>query len=189
MMKTRAALYAFFVVSLMPFVVNVFGQERPSAFEDNLKTIGGELKVTELEKGCKFVVILNGKVVFRTDCQDESNKFNTEPIPHIHTYYKSIYEGIAPYDEVVLFQLGMLGNACNGGSLLFLGIREDGSFALSDPVDFCGGRQPVITWGGNKVTILIPGGAPNRGVGYIPSELWVYEKGVVKRAPAPKRGR
>lgn len=185
----RVFLLAVFVVLLFPDTAPVSAQERKTAFSDSLKTIAGELEIVELIDNCKFNVTLNGKVVFKTDCEDESNEYQTEPIPAIHTFYKSTYEAIAPFDEVVLLQQGMLGNACDGGSLLFLGLKRDGSFQLSKPIAFCGGRQPVITWGGNKVTVLIPGGPPNRGTGRIPPETWIYERGMVRRVANNKRRR
>ena len=151
----------------------------PSVFDDNLKTIAGELKIVALKESCKFNVTLNGKVVLRTDCDDERNTWSSTPIPSIHTYYKS--QGVRPFDEVVLLQMNMLGNACDGGPLLFLGLKRDQTFSLSESIDFCGGSSPVVTWSESRVTVLIPGGPPNRGTGYIPAEIWRYEKGVVKR--------
>ncbi len=166
-------------VALQPNVT--VAQERPSSvFADSLKTIAGELKIVALDETCKFNITLNGKVVLRTDCGDESNVWSSTPIPIIHTYYKS--EGVRPFNEVVLLQMNMLGNACNGGPLLFLGLKEDKTFSLSEGIDFCGGSPPVVTWSSSRATVLIPGGAPNRGAGYIPPETWVYENGVVKQA-------
>jgi hypothetical protein len=150
-----------------------------SVFDDSLKTISGELKIVALKDACKFNVTLNGKVVLRTDCENERNEWATTPIPSIHTYYKS--QGVRPFDEVVLLQMGMLGNACDGGPLLFLGLKSDKTFSVSGSIDFCGGPPAVVTWSGSRVTVLIPGGPPNRGVGYIPAETWIYEKGIVKR--------
>jgi len=158
-----------------------------SVFDDSLTTIAGELKIVALKDSCKFNVTLNGKVVLRTDCDDERNAWATTPIPSIHTYYKS--HGVRPFDEVVLLQMNMLGNACDGGPLLFLGLKSDKTFSLSGMIDFCGGSPPVVTWSGSRVTVLIPGGPPNRGTGYIPAETWVFENGVVKRAKPNKRRR
>lgn len=152
----------------------------PSVFDDSLKTIAGELKIAALKESCKFNLTLNGKVVLTTDCDDEKNVWSNTPIPSIHTYYKA--QGVRPYDEVILLQMNMLGNACDGGPLLFLGIKRDRTFSLSESIDFCGGSSPVVTWSGSRVAVLIPGGPPNRGTGYIPAETWVYENGVVKES-------
>jgi hypothetical protein len=163
-----------------------FGQTAP-ATKDSLHTIAGDLEILEVQERCKYNLVLNGKIILRTDCADESNKYYSTPEPTIHTYYKSI-EGIDDFAEIILFQMQMLGNACDGGDLIFLGLKTDKSYLLSNNIPFCGGRQPVITWGPNKVTLFIPGGPPNRGKGYIPSETWVYEKGFVTKLAA-KGGR
>jgi hypothetical protein len=156
-----------------------------SVFDDSLNTIAGELRIVALKDSCKFNVTLNGQVVVTTDCDNESNVWSNTPIPSIHTYYKS--QGVRPFDEVILLQMNMLGNACDGGPLLFLGLKSDKTFSLSGSIDFCGGSPPVVTWSNSRVTVLIPGGPPNRGTGYIPSETWVYENGVVKRVKPNKK--
>lgn len=155
-----------------------------SVFADKLNTVAGELKIVALKDGCKFNVTLNRKVVLNTDCDDEKNVWSTTPIPSIHTYYKS--QGVSPFDEVVLLQMNMLGNACDGGPLLFLGLKGDKTFSLSKSIDFCGGAPPVVTWSNSRVTVLIPGGPPNRGTGYIPAETWVYENGGVRQLKQSK---
>jgi hypothetical protein len=160
-------------------------EQQASFFADSLKTIAGELKIVPLDESCKFNVTLNGRIVLRTDCQDESNIWATTPIPVIHTFYKS--GGVRPFDEVVLLQMNMLGNACNGGPLLFIGLKQDKSYSLSESIDFCGGAPPVVTWSHDKVTVLLPGGLPNRGTGYIPSETWIYQNGLVRQVRRNKR--
>jgi hypothetical protein len=150
------------------------------ATKDSLHTIAGDLKILEIEAICKYQVLLNDKIILKTDCDDESNKYYATPEPTIHTYYKS-FVAIGEFDEVVLLQMQMMGNACDGGDLIFLGLKKNGSYSLSNGIDFCGGRPPVITWGTDKVTVFIPGGPPNRGTGYIRSETWVYEKGQVRK--------
>ena len=161
------------------------GQTTPVT-KDSLHTIAGELKILEIKETCKYNVTLNDKVILKTDCDDESTVYYATPEPTIHTYYKSL-AGIGDFEEVVLFQMQMLGNACDGGDLIFLGLKKNGSYSLSNSIDFCGGRPPVITWGTDRVTVFIPGGPPNRGTGYIPSETWVYEKGRVRKQRAKSR--
>ena len=148
--------------------------------KDSLHTIAGDLKIVEVKANCQFNVTLNDKVILKTDCDDESSTYYATPEPTIHTYYKSLV-GVGDFEEVVLFQMQMLGNACDGGDLIFLGLKKNGTHSLSKSIDFCGGRPPVVTWGTDRVTVFIPGGPPNRGAGYIPSETWVYEKGRVTK--------
>lgn len=173
---------ALFVV-LQASVANA-QEQASSVFNDSLKTIAGELKIVALKDSCKFNLTLNGKIVLRTDCDDERNLWAITPIPRIHTYYKS--QGVRPFDEVVLLQMNMLGNACDGGPLLFLGLKGDRTFSLSESIDFCGGSPAVVTWSESRVTVLIPAGPPNRGTGYIPAETWLYEKGVVRQVKQSK---
>ena len=185
-MKAEVFVFCILLFTLQPNLANAQGQPS-SAFADSLKTIAGELKIMPLDESCKFNVALNGKVILKTDCQDESNIWSGTPIPVIHTFYKS--GGVRPFDEVVLLQMNMLGNACNGGPLLFIGLKADKSYSLSESIDFCGGSPPVVTWSDSKVTVLIPGGPPNRGTGYIPPETWVYQNGLVRQVKQNKRRR
>ncbi len=189
MRRKTAMEHWLFIPLLIAFVclpASAQEQQKP-VFADNLKTIAGELKIIEVAQSCKYSVTLGGKIILKTDCDDESNKYASTPIPQIHTYYKSFLDTVRPFDEVILLQLHMVGNACNGGPLMFLGLKGSGSYSLSEEIDFCGGRQPVITWGSGKAIILIPGGPPNRGTGYIPPETWIYEKGLVRKMATTKR--
>jgi hypothetical protein len=166
------------------FPALVLGQT-PAA-KDSLHTIAGNLKIVEVKANCQFKVTLNDKVILKTDCDDQSSAYYATPEPTIHTYYKSL-SGVGDFEEVVLFQMQMLGNACDGGDLMFLGLKKNGSYSLSNGIDFCGGRPSVITWGTDKVTVFIPGGPPNRGTGYIRSETWIYQKGQVTKQRAKER--
>ena len=150
------------------------------AARDSLKTIAGDLKILEIKAHCQYQVTLNDKTILKTNCDDESSKYYATPEPTIHTYYKAL-EGLGEFEEVILFQMQMLGNACDGGDLIFLGLKKGGAYSLSDNIGFCGGRPPIVTWRPDKVTVFIPGGPPNRGTGYIPAETWVYEKGRVTK--------
>jgi hypothetical protein len=161
------------------------GQQSASPFPDSRMTVAGELEIIPLDETCKFNVALGGKVILTTDCEVESNPWASTPIPTIHSHHKT---KVSPFDEVVLLQMNMLGNACDGGPLLFLGLKKDQTYAWSEPIDFCGGKAPVVTWGSSRVTVRIPGGPPNRGSGYIPGETWVYQNGAVKKVKSsPKR--
>ncbi|MBA3438276.1 MAG: hypothetical protein H0T92_00200 [Pyrinomonadaceae bacterium] len=164
-MKPKVVISSCLLLLVLQVRVANAQEQSSSVFADSLKTIAGELKIIALNESCKFTVTLNDKVVLRTDCEDESNVWSSTPIPIIHTFYKS--GGVQPFGEVVLLQMNMLGNACNGGPLLFLGLKEDKTFSLSESIDFCGGASPVVTWSDSKVTVLIPGGPPNRGTVYI----------------------
>ena len=162
-------------------------QEKGKPFDKSISTIAGELTVRETDQACAYEVRIGGKLVLKTNCQDESDPYAGTPLPVIYSYFPG--DSIEPFDEVVLLQFNMFGNACNGGPLRFLGLKEDGTYQLSGEIDFCGGKRPVVTWGDNKGTVLLPGGPPNRGTGYIPSETWVYQGGKVRRLPSRTRRR
>lgn len=164
----------------------VIGQQSASPFPDSRMTVAGELEIVPVDEPCKYNVTLGGKIILTTDCEAESNPWSSMSIPTIHTHHK---KAVRPFDQVVLLQMNMLGNACDGGPLLFLGLKKDQTYSLSEPIDFCGGKAPVVTWSSSRVTVRIPGGPPNRGSGYIPGETWVYQNGVVKKVRAAAKRR
>ena len=168
----------------------VFSQNKESAvWNDSIKTIAGEFRITEKkiseESSCKFDISFNGKIILQTDCTNEKNEYAGTPIPIIHTYYKA--SGVRPFDEVILLQFHMTGNACNGGPFVFIGLKENKTFKISKAIDYCGGPSPIVTWSDTKVTLFVPGGPPNRGAGYIPPETWIYENGLIKKGRSTKK--
>lgn len=174
--KLRVLLTQVFLF-LIVFASSVNGQ----VLKGRLNTVAGELKIAQLDEGelgNKFTVTLDGNVILKTDGDNEGNRFFNFPVPSILRHFKN---GVRPFNEVVLFQQNMWGNACNGGPLWFLGLNRNGSFVISSSIDFCGGRDPVIREGVNKVTVIILGGPPNRGRGYIPGETYVYQNGEVRQ--------
>lgn len=155
--------------------------------KERLATPAGEIRVTQLDTGAlgnKFAVTLGDKSVLQTN-GEEAGLFSDSPVPSI----LKRYDRVEPFDTVVVFQQNMWGNACDGGPLWFLGLKRDGSFSVSAPIDFCGGRRPVIKQTAGRIVVTLPGGPPNRGSGYIPTETWVYENGRVRQLKASKRSR
>lgn len=146
-------------------------------------TVAGRIEIGERPRADDgrqaFRVTLAGRELLRTGA---GGKFEDFPIPEILRRYP---QGIAPFDEVLVFQQQMRGNACNGGPLWILGLRRDGSHAVSDPIDFCGGRDPQLTATREALTIILPGGPLNRGEGTIPTETWRYRDGKLERIATP----
>jgi hypothetical protein len=124
-------------------------------------------------------ITLGSKLISETDC-----KFSLAPI--VLKHYKG---GVSPFDEVVVLQEVPMGNACNGGLIQFVGIKQNGSYEFSEEVDFCGGPDPVIKRAANKIMVFVPSHSPNRGAGYIPSETWMYENGQVRQLKSKGRRR
>ena len=155
--------------------------------KERLATPAGEIRITQLdagELGNKFAVTLGDKSILQTN-GEEDGQFSDSPVPTILKHFNAV----TPYDAVVVFQQNMWGNACDGGPLWFLGLKRDGTFSVSSPIDFCGGRPPVIRQTAGRIIVTLPGGPPNRGEGYIPTETWVYENGRVRQLKTPKKSR
>lgn len=147
---------------------------------ERLTTGAGELTLAEEEGGAApvYTVRVAGDLVRRFDAGDEEDELAAFPLPSVLARFDP---GVPPFDEVVLLQQQMMSNACNGGPLWFLGLRRDGSWSVSSPIDFCGGADPVVSREGERIRIDIPGGPANRGEGTVPGETWVYEEGEVRR--------
>lgn len=135
-----------------------------------LQTVAGTLVLDQDNSGdCRL--LLNQQVAQKFNCQAAYP-------PQVLGHFKG---NLGSFQEVVVLQEMPMGNACNGGSLYFLGIRPNKSYQISAPLDFCGGKPPILTRRGNKIVVTMPGGQPNRGTGYIPPRIWQYENGKVTR--------
>ena len=144
-------------------------------------TVAGELRILQLDAGTlgsKFLIRLNEAVVLTTDGDDASSRYHEFPVPKI---VKHVSKGVPPFDEVIVFQQNMWGNACDGGPIWFLGVHKNGSFKISNEIDFCGGAAPVITEERDSIIVSIPGGPPNRGKGSIPPATWIFQNGEARR--------
>ncbi len=146
-------------------------------------TVAGLLQVVELERGCAYEVRLREQPVMNTNCKSES-RFSAYPMPQLLKHYS---HGVEPFEQVVVVQQHNMGNACNGGPLWFLGLKQDGSHVISTSIDHCGGRDPVIRPEPGRIVVLLPGGPPNRGDGYIPAQTWEFRRGVVRRTDSNNR--
>jgi hypothetical protein len=178
-----------FIVSLLLTVATIINAQEMNTpiLKQHYITVAGELKVFQLDKrllGDRFSVTLNNAVILETNGDDESSRFHDYPVIQI---LKRVSKGVPPFDEVIVFQQFMWGNACDGGPIWFLGLKKNGSFEISADIDFCGGRAPIIREDHNKITVIILGGPPNRGTGYIPGKTWVYKNGKVKRVNTQKK--
>jgi hypothetical protein len=176
-----ALMFLFAVVPAAVFAQNA------GKVKERLMTPAGEIRITQLDEGelgNKFAVTLGDKSILQTN-GEEDGQFSDSPVPTILKHFNAV----TPYDAVVVFQQNMWGNACDGGPLWFLGLKRDGTFSVSSPIDFCGGRPPTITQSASRIVVTIPGGPPNRGRGYIPGETWVYENGQVRQLKSGRKSR
>ena len=184
MRRERLRLALIFLIVSVPAAA---AAQDAGRVKERLMTPAGEIRITQLDEGAlgnKFAVTLGDKSVLQTEGGEEG-PFSDSPVPTILKHF----DAVSPYDKVVVFQQNMWGNACDGGPIWFLGLKRDGSFNVSEPIDFCGGRPPTIARTDGRIVVTIPGGPPNRGRGYIPGETWVYENGRVRQLRQAKRPR
>jgi hypothetical protein len=73
-----------------------------------------------------------------------------------------------------------MGNACNGGPLMLVGV-DSGTVRSVGRVDYCGGPDPVITVTPDTFKLTIPDHPPNHGSGVIRGEVWVVVKQQLRR--------
>jgi hypothetical protein len=102
---------------------------------------------------------------------------------------KQFKKSIPPFTEVLVFQNHITGNLCNGTDIFFIGFKENGEYELSDSIEYCGGPAPVVTAAAGKITVTLPRHKSNQGEIWIPREVWIYEKGKIKRLKQTRRKR
>lgn len=150
------------------------------AMENKVMTPGGFLVVRQLDKGLlgsDFAVTLGKQEVIRSKEGDEKTPFSNFPIPHLLKY---VDKAIQPFEAVAVFQQFSWGNACNGGPIWFLGIHKDGTFIVSDPIDFCGGPSPIVTVTHDAVHVISPASDGQNGSEPSPEIEWIFFNGKVK---------
>ena len=130
---------------LITFIGSTSGWPSSAATREEFATPGGPLVIEQLDDqplGREFAVRLAGQAVLYAKEGADGTAFPDFPQPKIVTY---VGEPIGLFDAVVVFQQFSYGNACNGGPVWFLGVRRDGSYARSAPIDACGGAPPRVT--------------------------------------------
>ena len=141
------------------------------ATEKLTNTVAGEFKYSLNETTSVCNIELNNNSILKFKC-------DYDYLPKIAGHFKG---KIGTFSELIVLQERPMGNACNGGPLHIIGLRENKSFHISGPLDFCGGKSPIIKQTGEIITITFPGGPPNRGEGIIPTENWTYRDGHLKK--------
>lgn len=157
--------------SLLIFFLLVLSSSSTYAEGQRIPTVAGELQSILDNRTSECSVLLNNKPILKFDCEGAF-------LPKVVADFRGT---LGKLDEVVVLQETPMGNACNGGPLHFIGLRKDKSYRVSGPLDFCGGKYPVIKHQGEIISIIFPGGPPNRGSGHIPTEKWKYRNGQLKK--------
>ncbi|MBB6600454.1 hypothetical protein [Luteimonas sp. MC1825] len=146
-----------------------------------MQTVAGRLEISPAGTGTHgdaHVVRLDGRELLRTGADGAFADF---PLPRLVARYRAL----APFDEVLVFQQHMYGNACSGGPLWMLGLRRGGAAVRSAPIDYCGGGDPVLQADGAALRVTLPG-APASGVhaGQAP-QRWEFRAGELRRLDTP----
>ncbi len=146
-----------------------------------LPTESGPLAISQVESDCKYVVTLAGSVVMKTDCRaggprDPNSQFPIVGGPLLFD------RASLDFNEIVVFEQSMGGNACGQGPLRFLGINRPTApvkYVLSDVIAQCQGPDPVITLEPHRIRVTWPGDP----------EVWVYEGGQVHKETEARSAR
>jgi hypothetical protein len=145
-----------------------------------IATVAGALEITPLEAGDSdtHVVRLDGRELLRTGTGGEFADF---PLPHVLARFR----GVAPFDEVLVFQQQMYGNACNGGPLWILALRAGDAPVRTAAIDYCGGAAPILDASRAVLLVTLPG-APASGLvaGEAP-QRWEFRDGELRRLATP----
>ena len=120
-------------------------------------------------------VLVNHSPVLKVDC------YPVTFLPRVLANYSG---GFGSLQQVLVFQELTDGNACNGGPLHILAIAAHKKPLVADPIDYCGGPDPLISRKGKTLIITLPGRHPNHPIDstvWIPTEKWSYKEGLLTR--------
>jgi hypothetical protein len=155
----------FIAVAVLMSIPSSFAQERNYSID----TVAGKLTVSSKFGELNCIIKLGAKVIANYEC-DYS--------PHVLNHFK---KDVAPFDEIIVFQNVMTGNACDGLDIFFIGINKDKKYEISESIPYCGGPAPIIVIEKGKVTVTLPRHRANRGNNYINKEVWIFEDGALRQ--------
>lgn len=155
------------IIILLTSSVLVYSQE--FKIETTFKTSFGSLLYSNKDSEKEPELLFNNQ------------KINNPFIYGCPTNLGLLNKNTEPFDEVLILQETGMGQACNDiGGLHFLGITKTGNTSfLNDSIDVCG-VEPIIDFNNNKL-VINPIILDENIFGYIPSEIWKYQKGRVFR--------
>lgn len=161
----------------------VSAQETDSKFrspDQYVSTVAGELRISQRKDvDIGFNVSLDGKVILRTDRDDEGNVYKRMPFVSIFSIYKGYRVDPNSSNEFILLMFSEGGNACPSGNFQFLTVTDSKSYSFSNILDAC--TEPLISFDLGKVIFRFPREPFVRGSGFMPAESWVFEKGAFKK--------
>jgi len=100
------------------------------------------------------------------------------------------FDGPGGARSILLLQLTMAGNACNGGPLFFVRLSSSAPPQFSDVFDHCGGPDPMVGAMADKVLVSVAAHPQNRGAGTVAAKSMEYDiaTGVLAAASEKKKG-
>ena len=143
-----------------------------------------ELRIVPMEDKAQpttYAITLNGNVIMKTGGEKHNDDFHFHgtPLPEVILH---LSKGLPPFAEVFVFQQHGWDAACENGPIWFLGVKADGSHAVSTAVQRCGGPPPSLTVTPTKVTLTLPSGKAKKGKKALAEEVWTYADGALTRA-------
>lgn len=159
------------LICLIILFLSLFQTVGALSVERSADTAAGRVELGKNEENNSCEILLGSCVIKKFDCE-----YGYAPVIIGH-----LKGNFSAYSDVLVIQRLPMGNACNGGALEFLGLSEGGSHSFSEAISFCGGLDPIVAQSQEKAILIFPGGPPNRGGGYIPTEVWIFENGEIEQ--------
>ena len=147
----------------------------------SVHTVAGLLRIAPVvgaADGDAHVVRLGGQELLRTGAGGEFADF---PLPLLLARYR----GLAPFDEVLVIQQHMYGNACNGGPLWVLALRGGAPPVRSGAIDYCGGGEPVLAASAGALSITLPGAPASQRHDGVAAQRWEFRDGELRPLDPP----
>jgi hypothetical protein len=146
-----------------------------------VQTVAGRLEIAPVGGGTRsdaHVVRMDGHELLRTGA---GGAFADFPLPRLLARFGAL----APFDEVLVFQQHMYGNACSGGPLWILGLRRGGAPVRSTAIDYCGGADPELETRGAALLVTLPGAAANGVLAGQAPQRWEFRAGELRQLDPP----
>lgn len=135
----------------------------------SINTVAGKLTILSWMGTLDCALKLGQKTILKYECDTS---------PEVLKQFKT---SVSPFDEVVVFQNRMLGNACDGTDIFLIGFNKNGKYEVSASIGYCGGPAPIVTAKTGKITVTLPRHRANRGDNWIRKEVWIYEKASLRK--------
>ena len=184
-MKIILALALLSIVAVVPAEAL---DSKPTVHAKRIATDLCELRIVPMEDGPQpnaYAITLNGNVIMKTggDKGNADFHFPGFPLPEVALH---LPEAAPPFAETFVIRQRAWESTCENGPIWLLGVRPDGSHAISEAVERCGGPPARFTVTPTKMTLTLPGYTPKKGKKPVAEEVWVFADGQLR---PPDRGK